>query len=99
MRIARETEASDHICFFKNFSPAEYGKLINNAKCLVGNSSSGIKRSFFWSIPAVNIGTRQDGRQRGPNVIDVDYNAAEILKAIKLQMKVTRNAPPSFIFW
>lgn len=97
LRIARETEASDHICFFKNFSPAEYGKLINNSKCLVGNSSSGIREASFLGIPAVNIGTRQDGRQRGPNVIDVDYNAAEILKAIKLQMQVTKY-PPSFIF-
>lgn len=49
----------------------------------VGNSSSGIKESPIFGCPTVNIGSRQKGRLRGDNVIDVDYNQAEIVKAIK----------------
>ena len=49
----------------------------------VGNSSSGIKESPIFGCPTVNIGSRQQGRLRGDNVIDVDYHQAEIVNAIK----------------
>jgi UDP-N-acetylglucosamine 2-epimerase (non-hydrolysing)/GDP/UDP-N,N'-diacetylbacillosamine 2-epimerase (hydrolysing) len=49
----------------------------------VGNSSSGIKESPIFGCPTVNIGSRQKGRLRGDNVIDVDYNPAEIVNAVK----------------
>lgn len=48
----------------------------------VGNSSSGIKETPFFSCPTVNIGTRQEGRLRGKNVIDVDYDSGCIQEAI-----------------
>lgn len=47
----------------------------------VGNSSSGIKETPVFGCPTVNIGSRQQGRLRGENVIDVDYNADEIYSA------------------
>lgn len=49
----------------------------------VGNSSSGIKETPVFGCPTVNIGSRQQGRLRGENVIDADYNEAEIFSAIK----------------
>jgi UDP-hydrolysing UDP-N-acetyl-D-glucosamine 2-epimerase len=49
----------------------------------VGNSSSGIKETPFFGCPTVNIGSRQLGRLRASNVIDVDYNKKQILSAIK----------------
>ncbi len=49
----------------------------------VGNSSSGIKETPVFGCPTVNIGSRQQGRLRGDNVIDADYNAEEIYNAIK----------------
>ena len=48
----------------------------------VGNSSSGIKETPYFKCPSVNIGTRQLGRLRSTNVIDVDYNYLEIINAI-----------------
>jgi UDP-N-acetylglucosamine 2-epimerase (non-hydrolysing)/GDP/UDP-N,N'-diacetylbacillosamine 2-epimerase (hydrolysing) len=48
----------------------------------VGNSSSGIKETPVFGCPTVNIGSRQSGRLRGDNVIDVDYNDIEIYSAI-----------------
>ncbi len=47
----------------------------------MGNSSSGIKESPAFGCPTVNIGSRQEGRLRGDNVIDVEYDKGSILKA------------------
>ena len=49
----------------------------------VGNSSSGIKESPAFGCPTVNIGSRQEGRLRGENVIDVGYDAGNIYSAIE----------------
>jgi UDP-N-acetylglucosamine 2-epimerase (non-hydrolysing)/GDP/UDP-N,N'-diacetylbacillosamine 2-epimerase (hydrolysing) len=48
----------------------------------VGNSSSGIKETPAFGCPTVNIGSRQEGRLRGDNVIDTVYDAAEITAAV-----------------
>ena len=49
----------------------------------MGNSSSGLKETPAFRCPAVNIGTRQDGRLRGANVLDVPYNKKQIIEATK----------------
>lgn len=54
----------------------------NQVAC-VGNSSSGIKETPIFGCPTVNIGSRQEGRLRGQNVIDVDYDANNIVAAVK----------------
>jgi UDP-N-acetylglucosamine 2-epimerase len=48
----------------------------------MGNSSSGIKETPVFSCPTVNIGTRQEGRLRAANVIDVDYDEKAIYAAV-----------------
>jgi UDP-N-acetylglucosamine 2-epimerase len=55
--------------------------------CLIGNSSSAIREGAFIGTPSVNIGTRQAMRQRGNNVIDVDYRRDEIMDAIAQNIK------------
>jgi UDP-N-acetylglucosamine 2-epimerase (non-hydrolysing)/GDP/UDP-N,N'-diacetylbacillosamine 2-epimerase (hydrolysing) len=50
---------------------------------MVGNSSSGIVEAPSFRLPVVNVGTRQSGRLRANNIIDVDYNVSEIVAAIK----------------
>ena len=67
-----------------------YATLIYNSACLIGNSSSGIREAEFLGVPVVNIGTRQEGRQRGENVIDVNHNTKEILAAITTQLQAKR---------
>jgi UDP-hydrolysing UDP-N-acetyl-D-glucosamine 2-epimerase len=49
----------------------------------IGNSSSGIKETPAFSCPTVNIGSRQQGRLRGSNVLDTGYNADEITNAVR----------------
>ena len=73
--------------FYKNFSPEDYVVLLDNCKCIVGNSSSGLREGAFLGVPCVNIGTRQRGRERAKNVIDVDYKFKNIKASIEIQLK------------
>ena len=59
--------------------------MLLGAKVLVGNSSVGIRECSYLGVPVVNIGTRQQGRERGPNVLDVAWHdAGEISNAVEL---------------
>jgi UDP-hydrolysing UDP-N-acetyl-D-glucosamine 2-epimerase len=82
IRHFRETRQAPYLYFFKNFPPEDFLRLLLGARCLVGNSSVGIRESAYLGVPVVNIGNRQAGRDRGPNVIDVGYDRAEIAAAV-----------------
>ncbi len=74
---------TSHFTILKNLPYLHFISLLSYAKVLVGNSSSGIIEAASLKLPVVNIGTRQQGRERGKNVIDVDYTKEEIIKGIK----------------
>lgn len=86
MRHFREIHHDIPIHFFKNLPTSTYIRLMKKCACLVGNSSSAIREGPFIGTPAVNIGTRQNARQRGANVLDVDYSAQEIAAGIRKQV-------------
>ena len=86
MRTFREKRKPDYIRFYKNFPIETYIRLMLLASCAVGNSSAPIREGAFLGVPTVNIGTRQTGRDRGPNVIDVDYDRGAIAAAIRRQV-------------
>lgn len=86
IRRFRELNRPDNIHFFKNMEPNDFLKLLVNSKCLIGNSSVGIRECAFLAVPTVNIGTRQNRRQRGSNVVDVNYDKDEIKKALVERM-------------
>lgn len=83
IRAFREKFPLPHIHFFKNMEPADFLRLLYQAKCLVGNSSVGIRECAYLPVPVVNIGSRQNRRDRGNNVIDTGYDRNEIIEAIK----------------
>lgn len=83
IRSFRELEKPENIHFFKNMNPIDFLKLMKNAKVLVGNSSAGIRECSYLGVPVVNIGNRQNRRNRAKNVTDVDYNERQILIAIQ----------------
>lgn len=68
---------------FSNLKREDYLGLLKNARCIVGNSSSGLLEAPTFKIPAVNIGRRQNLRFRGINVIDVDFDEMDVDKAIQ----------------
>jgi UDP-hydrolysing UDP-N-acetyl-D-glucosamine 2-epimerase len=87
IRAFREQGPDAKIHFFKNMAPEDFLRLIHNSRCLVGNSSVGIREASYLGVPTVNIGTRQSGRERGPNVLDTGYSRGEIAKAIARQLE------------
>ena len=87
IREFREEHSDAPIHFYRNFSSEDYVNILREATCIVGNSSSGIREASFLGTPSVNIGSRQNGRDRAPNVIDVSYNASEIEAAIQIQAR------------
>ena len=80
--------------YVETLSLKEYVNLMKNAAVLIGNSSSGIHESNVFNVPTVNIGSRQNGRLRASNVIDVDYSKDDILAAIR-KSRIMRNEPCS----
>ena len=87
LRVFRERDHDESsIHFFRNMTPEDFLRLAYNSRCIVGNSSVGIRECSFLGIPVVNVGTRQVGRERGPNVIDVGHDRKAILSAIRRQV-------------
>ena len=87
IRAFREQVNPENIHFFKNMTPTDFLRLIYNSNCLVGNSSVGIRESAYLGVPVVNIGSRQSGRERGQNVINVGYDRKEIRDALRRQIR------------
>ena len=83
IRSFRELRDPENIHFFKNMQPTDFLRLLVSSRSLVGNSSVGIRECSFLGVPAVNIGTRQGGRERGRNVLDVDHRRGEIVAAVR----------------
>jgi UDP-hydrolysing UDP-N-acetyl-D-glucosamine 2-epimerase len=86
IRVFREKNGDAKLHFYRNMSPEDFLRLIYNSKAVIGNSSVGVRECSFLGVPVVNIGSRQGGRERGANVIDVDHNRAAILSAIETQV-------------
>jgi len=74
-------------------------KTPNSRVVCAGNSSSGIKETPAFGCPTINIGSRQEGRLRGKNVIDTGYEEIEIYEAISTGLhddefrEICRSAP------
>jgi len=86
IRKFREFEDDSAMHFFKGLPTDDYIRLMARTASLVGNSSSAIREGSFIGTPAVNIGTRQEGRERGANVVDVGYDRREIAAAVRQQI-------------
>jgi len=93
IRLFREKHDAPQIHFFKNLPPEDFLRLAYGSIAIVGNSSVGIRECAFLGVPAVNIGSRQRGRDRGANVIDVPHDREAIKAAIGKALTSPR--PPS----
>ena len=60
-----------------------YINLLKHSEFIIGNSSSGIVEAASLKLPAINIGSRQDGKFKPLNVIDCDYQTKNIIRSIK----------------
>jgi len=91
IRVFREKENPKNFHLFRNMFPEDFLRLLCGATAIVGNSSVAIRECSYLGVPAINIGTRQLGRERGHNVIDVGHDRREIADAIAAH--VTRGRP------
>jgi UDP-hydrolysing UDP-N-acetyl-D-glucosamine 2-epimerase len=82
IRAFREYNTLENVHFFKNMEGIDFLILLHNALALIGNSSVGIRECAFLGVPVINIGSRQNRRDRGNNVVDVSYNKNEIIMAV-----------------
>ncbi len=82
-RIKSFIDRRSHSFMVDNFGQRGYLSLLEHTAVMVGNSSSGIIEAASFKLPAVNIGTRQDGRIRNKNVIDVGYGVKDIQRGIQ----------------
>ena len=74
--------ARPHTHIYVNLGAVTYWSLLGQVDLMVGNSSSGIMEAASFALPTVNVGMRQQGRERAPNVIDAPAESAQILRAI-----------------
>jgi len=71
---------------FKHLPFNDYIRLLANASCMVGNSSSGIREACLFGVPVINIGSREASREKSDNVINVGYNKKMIVNNIKKEL-------------
>lgn len=86
IRSFRELRRPANVHFFKNLRPDDFLRLLLGSHCIVGNSSVAIRECAYLGVPAVNVGSRQAGRDRGANVFDVGYDRHEIAAAVQKQI-------------
>ncbi|OGC04174.1 UDP-N-acetyl-D-glucosamine 2-epimerase, UDP-hydrolysing [candidate division WOR-1 bacterium RIFOXYA12_FULL_43_27] len=82
IEVIKEYEGVQGFKIFKNLPHDIFLFIMSNAAVMVGNSSSGIIEAASYKVPVVNIGSRQKGRERGSNVINVGHDKKAIKRAI-----------------
>jgi UDP-hydrolysing UDP-N-acetyl-D-glucosamine 2-epimerase len=98
LRVFRESTPRAQLHVFRGFTSTDFLSVLASARCLVGNSSAGVKECAVLGVPSVNVGSRQEGRLRGENVLDCSGNSAtELLEAIRSQVQ-HGPYPPSQIY-
>ena len=97
IRVFRERENPDNFHLFRNMFPEDFLRLLANSTAIVGNSSVAIRECSFLGVPAVNVGSRQQGRERGANVIDVDHDRVAIAAAVREHIRRGR-APADHLY-
>ena len=81
--IRKFVDAHSSARLVDNFGTRDYLSMMSFARVMVGNSSSGLIEAPSFELPVVNVGTRQRGRVRAENVIDVEYSREEINRGIQ----------------
>ena len=87
IRTYRENFDPDWLFVCGNLKFETYIALMSYCACLVGNSSSGVRESCFIGTPVVNVGNRQNGRDRPCNVVDSTCEVDDLFHAILSQVQ------------
>jgi GDP/UDP-N,N'-diacetylbacillosamine 2-epimerase (hydrolysing) len=83
LQVLNEYRSLPFIRVWRNLGQRRYVSVLRHANAMIGNSSSGIIEAPFFGLPVVNIGTRQQGRQRASNVLDTPHDRQAIEEALR----------------
>ncbi len=86
IRVFRENHMTDNFHFYKNFSAEDFIRVLKNADCSVGNSSSFLREGSFLGCPAVSVGDRQNDREHSDNVVFSAYDRNDLEDMISRQI-------------
>jgi UDP-hydrolysing UDP-N-acetyl-D-glucosamine 2-epimerase len=86
IRIMRDLKKPTWLRTITNLSPEDYLKVLANASCAVGNSSSFVRDASYFGVPVVLVGNRQDGREIDEHVTPVTAVAGVIVEAVRKQL-------------
>jgi UDP-hydrolysing UDP-N-acetyl-D-glucosamine 2-epimerase len=87
IRLFREKGLAHGFHFFRNLPAEAFVRLMAHTSCMVGNSSAALREGAFLGTPAVTIGSRQQNRERGRNVVEVPHDRAAITDAVRDQIE------------
>ena len=82
IKLIDENKNNNYLKIVKNLTHTDYLSLMSSSDLMIGNSSSGIIEAPSLKTPVVNIGNRQQGRERSDNILDVKPTKSDILKTI-----------------
>jgi GDP/UDP-N,N'-diacetylbacillosamine 2-epimerase (hydrolysing) len=83
IKVIEEYRSYPFIHIYNNLLHDDYLSLMKYSSVMIGNSSSGIIEAPSFKLPVVEVGTRQEGRERAENVIAVGYDKTEIKNAVR----------------
>lgn len=86
IRTFRESFQPDWLHLFINLPISVYVQLMKACTCMIGNSSSAVREGEAIGVPAINVGSRQNMRQKGHNIIDIDVDRQSIVEATRRQI-------------
>lgn len=86
IRQVRAHRLAQRCEFFSNLHPEDFVQLMIHCACMIGNSSAALREGAYLGTPAVNVGTRQQHRECGANVVFTSHDPAEIAEAIRAQL-------------
>jgi GDP/UDP-N,N'-diacetylbacillosamine 2-epimerase (hydrolysing) len=93
IRIFRDQTKDGWLRTLTNLSPENYLKVLSNASCAIGNSSSFVRDASYFGTPVVLVGGRQEGREVDEHVIPETFPADNIAGAVRAQLKHGRYSP------
>jgi UDP-hydrolysing UDP-N-acetyl-D-glucosamine 2-epimerase len=93
IRVFRDQKKPEWLRTITNLSPDDYLKVLANAACAIGNSSSFVRDAGYFGTPIVLLGNRQEGRETDVHVTPTPPLTSNVVAAIKAQLNHGRYAP------
>lgn len=92
-RVLEDAAGKGGITLVPHLKREDFLTLLRHAEVLIGNSSSGIIEAASFGTKVLNIGSRQQLRQRNQNVVDVEPDSETIAAALEATLAAPRPSP------